>query len=156
MATVNQACNLMKKWRSMPCTESNGKADRYIIAPWNRATGCHATAKKNPWCSITVASCFIQIKASGYSKSSTCKNQKAYYKKAGRWIQKGKKPKRGDVIFVTGHEGIITCVRTNGTGAYISGNSGAKCDRVALSSFNWKTGKSGKKSIQGYGRPIYK
>ena len=155
MGTVNQACNLLKKWRTMPCTESNGNADKYIIAPWNRKTGCHATSKKNPWCSITVASCLLQIKASKYSLASTCKNQKAYFKKAGRWIPKGKKPRRGDVIFITGHEAIITCVRSDGTGAHISGNSGPNSDRVALSSFNWKTGKSGKKSIQGYGRPKY-
>lgn len=153
MATVNQACNLMKKWLKMPCTESNGKADRYIIAPWNRATGCHATASKNPWCAITVSSCLKQIKAAGFSMSSTCKNQKAYFKKHKRFFKPGTKPRRGDVLFITGHEGVITCVRTNGTGAYISGNSS---NAVRLGSFNWKTGKCGSRKIQGYGRPIYK
>lgn len=153
MATINQATKLIVSWRGY--SESNGKADKFIIQPWNRATGCHATAKKNPWCAITVASDLLQIKAKGYSKSSTCKGQKDYFKKHSRWIAKGKKPRRGDVIFVTGHEGIITCVRNNGTGVYYSGNTGAKTDRVAPASFNWKTGKSGKKAIQGYGRPSY-
>ena len=153
MATVNQACNLMKKWRAMPCTESNGKADRYIIAPWNKKMHRHVSSKTTKWCAITVASCLMQIKAAGYSKSSTCKNQKAYFKNHNRFFKPGTKPRRGDVLFITGHEGIITCVRTNGTGAYISGNSS---NAVRLGSFNWKTGKCGKRAIQGYGRPIYK
>ena len=57
------------------------------------------------------------------------------------------------LMFITGHEGIVTCVRSNGTGAYISGNSG---NAVRLGTFNWKTKKCGKKKILGYGRPIYK
>lgn len=152
MATVNQACNLLKKWLKMPCTEANGNADRYIISVWNKKTGCHATAKKNPWCAITVASCLLQIRATGYSLSATCSNQKKYYKNNNRFYAAGTKPKRGDVLFITGHEGIITCVRSNGTGAYISGNS---ANAVRLGEFNWKTKKCGKKAIQGYGRPKY-
>lgn len=153
MTTINDACNKMKLWARMPCTESNGNADKYIIAPWNKKTGNHATAKKNPWCAITVSSCLMQIKASKYSMSATCKNQKKYFKNAGRWIQKGTKPRRGDVLFVTGHEGIVTCVRADGTGAFISGNCS---NAVRISNFNWKKATWGTKKVEGYGRPLYK
>lgn len=152
MATVNQACNLMKKWRSLPCTEANGKADHYIIQPWNKKTGRHITSKSTPWCAVTVASCLLQIHASGYSLSAACSTQRAYFKAHKRWIAAGNKPKRGDVMFITGHEGIITCVRSNGTGAYISGNSS---NAVRLGTFNWKSKKCGSKKILGYGRPKY-
>ena len=150
MATASQAKKKFESWRGY--SESNGKADRYIIRPWNKATGCHATAKKNPWCAISVASCLIQIKAKGYSKSSTCAGQKKYFKKYKRFIAAGNKPKIGDIIFVTGHEGIVTAVYENGKATYYSGN----CKNSVLpSSFNWKTKKSGSKNIQGYGRPKY-
>ena len=150
-ATATQAKNKFVSFRGY--SESNGKAQKYIIQPWNKATGCHANCKKNPWCGIAVASVLIQVKAAGYSKSSTCKNQKAYYKKYKRYYPKGTKPLIGDVIFVTGHEGMVTSVSANGKGIYYSGN----CKNNTLpSSFNWKTGKAGKKAIQGYGRPKYK
>lgn len=152
MATVNQACNLMKKWRSMPCTEKNGNADRYIISPWNKKCGRHISSKTTPWCAVTVASCLLQIKATGYSLSAACSTQRTYFKAHKRWIAAGNKPKRGDVMFITGHEGIITCVRSNGTGAYISGNSS---NAVRLGTFNWKSKKCGSKKILGYGRPKY-
>ena len=149
MATATQAKNKFVSWRGY--SESNGKADKYIIKPWNRATGCHATAKKNPWCAIAVASCLIQVKAKGYSKSSTCSGQKKYYKKYHRYFTSGQ-PKVGDVIFVTGHEGMVTSVSSSGTGTYYSGN----CKNSVLPmSFNWKKKTSGKKKIYGYGRPKY-
>ena len=153
MAKASECKAKWVSWRGY--SESNGKADKYIIQPWNKATGCKppATAKKNPWCAIAVASCLIQIHGSGYSKASTCKSQKAYYKKHKRWIPAGQRPHIGDVIFVTGHEGTVTSTSTNGTGTFYSGN----CKNSTLpSKFNWKTCKWGKKKVLGYGRPIWK
>ena len=140
----------MKSWQGL---KEGPAVDRAIINPWNAKTGCHATSKKNHWCAITVASCLLQVKASGYSMSATCKGQKEYFKKHKRWITAGTKPRRGDIIFVTGHEGMITCVRLNGTGAFISGNCS---NAVRITEFNWKKCTYGKKKVLGYGRPIYK
>ena len=149
MATAAAAVKKFKSWKGL---KEGPEVDRVIINPWNRATGCHAKSKKNPWCGIAAASCLIQVKAKGYSKSATCKNQKAYYKKNKRWNPAGEKPLPGDIIFITGHEGMVTSVSASGKGTYYSGN----CKNSVLpSSFNWKTKKSGKKSIQGYGRPKY-
>ena len=151
MAKASQCKAKWVSWRGY--SESNGKADKYIIQPWNKATGNHATSKKNPWCAIAVASCLIQIMASGFSRASTCKSQKAYYKKHNRWIPAGQRPRIGDVIFVTGHEGTVTSTNVNGTGYFYSGN----CKNSTLpSKFNWKKATWGKKKVLGYGRPIWK
>ena len=148
-----KAAQCASKWKSWKGIKEGTEADKVIIDPWNKATGCHATSTKNPWCAIAVSSCLIQIHADGYSKSSTCKNQKAYYKKHKRWITAGTRPHVGDVIFITGHEGTVTSTSPNGKGTYYSGNC---ANAVRPSSFNWKTMKAGKKSIQGYERPIWK
>ena len=150
MAKASQASQKIRSWKGL---KEGPAVDKVIIDPWNAKTGCHAKSEKNPWCAITAASCYLQIHASGYSLSSTCKGQKAYYKKHDRYIPKGQRPHVGDVIFLTGHEGIVTSTSRNGKAIYYSGN----CKNSVLpSSFNWKTGRSGKKSIQGYGRPIWK
>ena len=150
MATARQAINKAKSFIGI---KEGPECDRKIIAPWNSATGCHAESKKNPWCAIYVASVFIQVKASGYSKSATCKNQKAYYKKYKRWLDKGKRPAAGYVIFVTGHEGIVTSTSYNGTGKLVSGNCS---NMVKETSFNWKKSTWGSKKVEGYGIPKYK
>ena len=151
MAKASQCKKKWVSWRGY--SESNGKAQKYIIEPWNKATGCKANCKKNPWCAIAVASNLIQIKASGYSKASTCKTQKEYYKKHKRWISVGTRPQIGDVIFVTGHEGSVTSTSANGTATFYSGN----CKNSTLpSTFNWKKGTWGSKKVLGYGRPIWK
>ena len=149
MATSNQAIKKIKSWIGL---KEGPAVDKSIIDPWNKVTGCKATSKKNPWCAITVASCFIQIKASGYSKSATCKNQKAYYKKYNRWLAKGQRPAAGYVIFVTGHEGIVTSTSYDGIGKFTSGNCS---NMVKECSFNWKKGTWGSKKVEGYGIPKY-
>lgn len=150
MATRRQCIN---KANSLVGVKEGAQADKLVIAPWNRATGCHASSKKNPWCAIFVASVLIQIKGKGYSKSATCKNQKAYYKKNKRWREAGTRPNNGEVIFITGHEGIVVYTKADGTGYYDSGNC---ANAVRKSKFNWKTKKTAsKKKIQGYGKPLY-
>ena len=149
MATAAQAVKKFKSWNGL---KEGPAVDKAIINPWNKATGCHAKSKKNPWCAIAVASALIQVHAKGFSKSSTCKNQRNYYKKYKRCISAGTRPKTGDIIFITGHEGMVTSTSASGSCKYISGNS---LNRVRYSSFNWKTKKAGKKKILGYGRPKY-
>ena len=150
MAKAAQAVKKFKSWNGL---KEGTAVDKAIIDPWNDSTGCHATSKKNPWCAIAYASCLIQVHGSGYSKSSTCKNQKAYYKKNGRWHEAGERPHLGDCIFITGHEGMVISTSPNGAAKYISGNS---MNMVRISSFNWKKKKAGTKKIVGYGRPIWK
>lgn len=152
---MTKAATVKKKWQSWKGVKEGKQADTLIVDPWNKATGCKppANSKSNPWCAIAVASAFIQTKCSGYSKSATCKNQKAYYKKAGRWKTKGTRPNVGDVIFVTGHEGFVTSTSTNGTGTFYSGNCS---NMVKPTSFNWKKATWGSKKVEGYGTPIYK
>ena len=150
---MTKAATVKKKWTSWNGLKEGPAVDKAIIDPWNKATGCSAKSTKNPWCAIAVASAFIQTKCSGYSRSATCKNQKAYYKNAGRWKAKGKRPNVGDVIFVTGHVGFVTSTSTNGTGKFISGNCS---NMVKVTSFNWKKATWGTKKVEGYGYPIYK
>lgn len=149
MATARQAINKIRSWIGI---KEGPKADKVIINPWNAATGCHATSKKNPWCAIGVASVFIQIKAAGYSKSCYCKTQKEYYKRNKRWLSAPARPAAGYVIFVTGHEGIVTSTSYNGSGKFTSGNCG---NQVKECTFNWKKAKWGKKKVIGYGIPKY-
>lgn len=151
MATSRQATAKARSWIGI---KEGAQADKIIIDPWNKKTGCKAKSKKNPWCAIFIASLLLQIKAAGYSLSSYCNTQRAYYKKHGRWINVGVRPMASDIIFITGHEGMIISTSYKGWGYYVSGNC---ANAVRKSKFYWKTGKThaGKK-ILGYGRPIYK
>lgn len=149
MATARQAINKALSWVGI---KEGPEADRVIIDPWNKKTDNHAKSKTNPWCAIFIASLLLQIKAAGYSLAATCKSQREYYKKNKRWLNIPQRPSAGYVIFITGHEGIVTSTSYNGTGKYTSGNS---ANKVRTLSFNWKTGKAGKKKILGYGIPKY-
>ena len=151
MASPKQAIAKAKSWLGI---KEGKEADRIIIDPWNAKTGNHFKSKNVAWCAIFIASLLLQIHAAGYSLSSFCKTQRAYYKRNKRWIEPGKRPAAAYIIFIEGHEGIIISTSYTGKGVYISGNS---LNAVRKSSFNWKTCKtsSGKK-ILGYGKPIYK
>ena len=138
---------LMKSWKGL---KEGPVVDKKIIDPWNKVMHRSVKSKSTPWCAITVASCYIQCKLSGFSKSAGVKQQMAYYKKYKRFIARGKRPAGGDVIFLTGHEGIVTSTSYTGAGKYIAGNTS---NMVKECSFNWKKPAS---SIKGYGRPIYK
>ena len=132
------------------------EVDLVILKTYNDYFGCNRKSKTWPWCAATIASLFMQLGklVSGYSRSGACKTQRNYYKKYKRWIPAGQRPYGGDVIFLSGHEGLVTSTSYTGTSYYVSGNS---LNKVRTTKFNWKTGKtaSGKK-ILGYGRPKYK
>lgn len=145
------AIKKIKSWKGL---KEGPAVDKAIINPWNKVMKRSVKSKTTPWCSITVASCFIQIGKSavtGYSKSAGCKQQKAYYVKYKRFIKKGQRPAAGYVIFLNDckHEGLVTSTSANGSGKYVAGNTS---NMVKECSFNWKTAKN----VVGYGKPNYK
>ena len=146
----------IKKIKSWVGLKEGPEVDRVILKTYNNYFGCNRKSKTWLWCAATIASLLMQLGklVSGYSRSGACKTQRAYYKKHKRWINAGSRPAAGDVIFLSGHEGLVTSTSYTGTSYYVSGNSG---NAVRTSKFNWKKGKtaSGKK-ILGYGRPKYK
>ena len=146
----------IKKIRSWVGLKEGPEVDRVILKTYNDYFGTNRKSKTWPWCAATIASLLMQLGllVSGYSRSGACKTQRAYYKKHKRWILAGSRPAAGDVIFLSGHEGLVTSTSYTGTSYYVSGNSG---NAVRTSKFNWKKAKSsGGKKILGYGRPIYK
>ena len=146
----------IKKIRSWVGLKEGPEVDRIILKTYNDYFGTHRKSKSWPWCAATIASLLMQLGllVSGYSKSGACKTQREYYKKHKRWIPAGTRPAAGDIIFLSGHEGLVTSTSYTGAASYVSGNSG---NAVRTSKFNWKKAKtaSGKK-ILGYGRPKYK
>ena len=146
----------IKKIRSWVGLKEGPEVDMVILKTYNDYFGCHRKSKSWPWFAATIASLLMHlvILVSGYSRSGACKTQREYYKKYKRWIPAGTRPAAGDIIFLSGHEGLVTSTSYTGAAFYVSGNSG---NAVRTSKFNWKKGKtaSGKK-ILGYCRPKYK
>lgn len=146
----------IKKIKSWVGLKEGPEVDRVILKTYNNYFECNRKSKSWPWCAATIASLFMQLGklVSGYSRSGACKTQRAYYKKYKRWIPAGQRPAAGDVIFVTGHEGLVTSTSYTGTAYFVSGNS---LNAVRKSKFNWKKAKTaGGKKVLGYGRPKYK
>ena len=146
----------IKKIKSWVGLKEGPEVDRVILKTYNDYFGCNRHSKSWPWCAATIASLLMQLGllVSGYSRSGACKTQREYYKKYKRWIPAGTRPAAGDIIFLSGHEGLVTSTSYTGTSYYISGNSG---NAVRQSKFNWKKAKTaGGKKILGYGRPKYK
>lgn len=146
----------IKKIKSWVGLKEGPEVDRVILKTYNNYFGCNRKSKNWPWCAATIASLFMQLGklVSGYSRSGACKTQRNYYKKYKRWIPVGTRPQGGDVIFLSGHEGLVTSTSYTGTSYYVSGNC---ANAVRITKFNWKTGKTaGGKKILGYGRPKYK
>ena len=146
----------IKKIRSWVGLKEGPEVALVILKTYNDYFGTNRKSKSWPWCAATIASLLMQLGklVSGYSRSGACKTQREYYKKYKRWIPAGTRPAAGDVIFLSGHEGLVTSTSYTGAASYVSGNSG---NAVRPSKFNWKKAKtaSGKK-ILGYGRPKYK
>ena len=146
----------VKKIKSWVGLKEGPEVDHVILKTYNDYFGCNRKSKTWPWCAATIASLLMQLGklVSVYSRSGACKTQREYYKKYKRWIDAGKRPAAGDVIFLSGHEGLVTSTSYTGTSYYVSGNC---LNAVRTSKFNWKTAKAaGGKKVLGYGRPKYK
>ena len=144
MATVSTVIKKAKSFYGY--SESNGKAQKFVIRPWNKWVHRSVNCKTTPWCEIYVGSVLHQCKVP-YTKTAGCKQAASYYKKAKRWKSKSVTPSVGDQVFVKGyaHTGIVTKVTTS-TITYISGN----CSNAVRYSTIKRSGK-----IDGYGRPRY-
>lgn len=116
-------------------------------------------AQNQPWCNIFVNACFIscfglEIGAAMLyqpigSGSALCRASADFFKTAGAWIERGRTPEPGDVIFFyrsgeINHMGIVSRV-AGGSVITIEGNSG---DSVAERCYSVGDG-----GIAGYGRP---
>ena len=116
-------------------------------------------AQNQPWCNIFVNACFIscfglEIGAAMLyqpigSGSALCRASADFFKTAGAWIDRGRTPDPGDVIFFyrsgeINHMGIVSRV-AGGSVITIEGNSG---DSVAERCYSVGDG-----GIAGYGRP---
>ena len=116
-------------------------------------------AQNQPWCNIFVNACFIscfglEIGAAMLyqpigSGSALCRASADFFKTAGAWIERGRMPDPGDVIFFyrsgeINHMGIVSRV-VGGSIVTVEGNSS---DQVAERCYSVSDSK-----IAGYGRP---
>lgn len=147
----------IKSWNGY--SETNGKAQAYIMRPYNKQTGRSLSVKTTPWCQITVVEALVQsggVASSNVYKTSGCKQAVAWYKKKKRWKSKGSKPSAGYQVFYDfkgkgnpTHTGLVYKV----SGSYMTvyeGNKG-KPGKVGPRKIKWSS-----KYVYGYGVPLYK
>lgn len=154
MATASQAKTKFKSWNGY--SESNGKAQKYIVQPWNKKTGMRKNCKTTPWCAIATASCLLQIGVKKLSTSAGCLQQMRWYKAKKRWKNRGVVPKIGWLVFYDfkgkgnpTHTGMITSVNYKKKG-YIYVIEGNKSNKVGYRHISYNS-----KYILGYGLPYY-
>ena len=154
MATAAQARTKFKSWEGY--SESNGKAQKYIVNPWNKKTGMKKNCKTTPWCAITTASCLLQIGVKKLSTSAGCTQQMKWYKSKKRWKNRGVTPQTGWLVFYDfkgngkpTHTGMITSVNNKKKG-YIYVIEGNKGNKVGYRHISYNS-----KSILGFGVPYY-
>ena len=154
MATAEKARLKFKSWNGY--SESNGKAQKYIVDPWNKYMGMKVNCKKTAWCAITTASCLKQVGVKKLSMSAGCTTQMKWYKAKKRWKNRGIKPQVGWLVFydfkgngTATHTGMVTSVdyKKKGYMYVIEGNKG---NQVAYRHISYSS-----KSILGYGLPYY-
>lgn len=157
MATAVQAKTKFKSWNGY--SESNGKAQKYIVTPWNRKVGRKVNCKSTPWCAISTASDLLQIGVKALSTSAGCTQQMKWYKSKKRFRKRGSVPKVGDLVFYnfknnstskSTHTGMVTSVNYKKKG-YIYVIEGNKSNKVGYRHIAYNS-----KSIVGFGVPCYK
>ena len=153
------AANKIQSWNGY--SETNGKAQKYIMKPYNKLTGRNLNVKTTAWCQITVVSDFYQTKSvTRYSTTAGCTQDMKWYKNKRRFKKRGTKPKLGWKVFynfknpksttrsthtglVIGHKGTTKIIVKEGN----AGNPGEVKSRVIA--YN-------SKYIVGFGVPYYK
>lgn len=158
--TTEQARNrvIMTAMEELGTREGPNNQNKYAAMPemtqllgWN--------AQNQPWCNIFVNAVFIRCfgleigAAMLYQPigggSALCRASADFFKAVGAWIERGRTPEPGDVIFFyhsggINHMGIVSRV-TGGSVITVEGNSS---DSVAERCYSVQDG-----SIAGYGRP---
>ena len=150
--TSAQARAKIKSW--LGYSESNGKADKYIVKPWGRWTGnTKASSKKNPWCQITVSQCLHSVKVST-SASAGCSQAQKWYKSRKRLKKRGVKPSPGWQVFYDfkgkgkpTHTGLVYSV----SGKYMTVIEGNNKNAVRARKILYTS-----KSVLSFGVPPYK
>lgn len=157
MATASQARTKFKSWNGY--SESNGKAQKYIVSPWNKKVGRKVNCKTTPWCAISTASDLLQVGVKALSTSAGCTQQMKWYKSKKRFRKRGAVPKVGDLVFynfknsstlISTHTGMVTSVNYKKKG-YIYVIEGNKGNKVGYRHIAYNS-----KSIVGFGVPCYK
>ena len=158
--TADQAKNkiIMTAMEELGTREGSNNQNKYAAMPeMTRLLGWNA--QNQPWCNIFVNAVFIRCfgleigAAMLYQPigggSALCRASADFFKAACAWIERGRTPEPGDVIFFyrsgdINHMGIVSRV-AGGSVVTIEGNSS---DMVAERVYS-----VGDNSIAGYGRP---
>lgn len=153
--TAQDARKLFKSWNGY--SESNGKAQKYIIKPYNKISKRNLNCKTTPWCQIAVVSCLYQAGVKKYYITSGCLQALNWYKKKKRFKKRGVKPQVAWQVFYDfkgngkpTHTGLITSVDYKKKG-YIYVIEGNKDNKVGYRHISYKS-----KNILGFGLPYYK
>lgn len=153
--SAEDARKLFKSWNGY--SESNGKAQKYIIKPYNKISKRNLNCKTTPWCQIAVVSCLYQAGVKKYYITSGCLQALNWYKNKKRFKKRGVKPQVAWQVFYDfkgngkpTHTGLITSVNYKKKG-YIYVIEGNKGNKVAYRHISYNS-----KYILGYGVPFYK
>lgn len=153
--TVQDARLLFKSWNGY--SESNGKAQKYIMKPYNKISGRSLNVKTTPWCQISVVSCLYQAGVKKYYITAGCTQAMNWYKKKGRFKKRGVTPQVGWQVFYnfkdsstskSTHTGLVTSVNTKTGYMYVI--EGNKSNKVGYRHIKYNS-----KSIVGFGLPYY-
>lgn len=132
--------------------EANGKAQKYIIRPWNRWVHRSVNCKTTPWCQIFMSSLLHQCSVST-SASAGCYQAMKWYKARKRWKSRGVKPSAAWQVFYDfkgkgkpTHTGIVYSI----SGSYITCIEGNKSNTTGKRKIRYDS-----KSILGFGIPKY-
>ena len=150
--TAKEAAAKFKSWNGY--SESNGKAQKYIMKPYNKISGRSLNVKTTPWCQIAVVSCLYQAGVKKYYITAGCKQALSWYKKNKKWKAKSTKPQVGWQVFYDfkgkgnpTHTGMVVAV----SGTTVTVYEGNKSNKVGARKFNYKT----YKYLLGWGVPYY-
>lgn len=147
----------MKSWDGY--SEKNGKAQKYIINPYNKLTKRKLTVK-TPWCQITCVSADYQTKVvKKYTTTAGCRQALNWFKAKKHYYKKDATPKVGDQPFYDfkrkkaskpTHTGRVISVDTKKHTCIVE--EGNTQNTTKKRKFNYLT----YKYLLGFGRPFYK